>query len=349
MHKHKHKSMNKISIWMSSISIICTIVTILYSCASSDAQPRIIGLKTTEPIVHDPVLAKEDSTYYLFSTGNGITCLSSKDLKEWTFLGNCIDILPQWITTELPEARNHLWAPDIIYYKGLWHLYYACSVFGKNTSVIGHLTNKTLDSSSSRFKWNDCGMIVRSVPNRDNWNAIDPNIAIDENGTPWLSFGSFWGGIKLVKMSDDLNGLKQPEEWYNIAKRPRDTSFNDAAPEDGAIEAPFIFKKNKWYYLFVSFDYCCRGKESTYKVVVGRSQKIEGPYLDKNGECMENGGGSIVIEGDKINWQAVGHCAAYTIDGKDIFIAHAYDMEDGKPLLLVRNILWNDEWPEVNW
>lgn len=316
---------------------------------NNDKESAKMGFKTDSPIVHDPVLAYENGTYYLFCTGMGVSCMSSKDLKEWTVERSVFEQLPKWISEALPNANLHLWAPDIIFYKGEWHLFYASSAFAKNTSVIGHVTNKTLNPQSDEFEWVDRGMIIQSVPYRDDWNAIDPNIIVDEDGCTWMNFGSFWNGMKMFRMTDDLSAVAQPEEWITLSKRQRTWTLDDKDPGDGAVEAPFIFKKGDWYYLFVSFDYCCRGKESTYKVVVGRSDDVKGPYLDKDGVPMTQGGGSLVIEGDGDKWQAIGHNSAYTFNGKDYFVAHAYEMIHGTPHLVIREISWEDEWPVVNW
>lgn len=83
----------------------------------------------------------------------------------------------------------------------------------------------------------------------------------------------------MVKLDASLKSVAQPEEWHTIAKRNRTFELEDANPGDGAIEAPFIFKKNDYYYQFISWDYCCRGEKSTYKVMVGRSKSATGPYV----------------------------------------------------------------------
>jgi arabinan endo-1,5-alpha-L-arabinosidase len=178
------------------------------------------------------------------------------------------------------------------------------------------------------------------------WNAIDPNLAVDENNVPWLAFGSFWNGIKLVKLNNNLTELANPEEWYTIASRKRDFETPDSMAGNAAIEAPFIYKKDKYYYLFVSFDYCCRAEKSTYKIVVGRSEKIYGPYLDKQGVSMNAGGGSLVQEGDS-KWYGVGHNAAYKFDSKEYLIFHGYDAADkGRSKLIIEDLNWDkDGWP----
>ena len=299
---------------------------------------------------HDPVMAKEGDTYYLFATGMGVSVMSSKDMKTWKFEKSVLEKAPEWATKLIPSYRGHTWAPDVIFHNGLWHVFYSCSAFAKNTSAIGVATTPTLDPNSPDYKWTDHGLVLQSVPNRDMWNAIDPNIIIDEEGTPWMNFGSFWDGIKMVKLSPDMKSVAQPEEWVSLCRRERTFDLDDANPGDGAVEAPFIMKHGDYYYLFVSFDYCCRGKNSDYKVVVGRSKTVKGPYLDKEGKRMDKGGGSIVIQGNE-NWAGIGHNSAYHFDGKDYFVCHAYSLaENGASKLFIREMQWDAEgWPIVNW
>ncbi len=297
--------------------------------------------------VHDPVLIKQDDTYYLFCTGRGISVFSSKDMKTWKQENPVFEQAPEWTFKTVNGFKGHIWAPDISYANGQYYIYYSVSAFGKNTSAIGLATNKTLHPDDPEFKWVDQGMIVQSVPGRDLWNAIDPNVIADDNGSPWMVFGSFWEGMKLVKLTPNRTAIATPEEWYTVAKRKRSHFLPDSVAGDAPIEAPFIFRKNGYYYLFVSWDYCCRGKESTYKVVVGRSENVTGPYLDKEGKPMIEGGGSLVIEGND-NYAGVGHNSTYTFDGKDYLIFHAYDVKDeGHSKLKIREIKWENNWPVV--
>ena len=308
-------------------------------------------------IVHDPVMIKQDSVYYIFCTGWGITCYSSTNMKDWKKEKPVFESAPKWAVEAVPGFKGHIWAPDISYYNGEYYLYYSVSAFGKNTSCIGLATNKTLHQNSPNYKWIDHGKIIQSFPGKTNWNAIDPNLITDEDGTPYLVFGSFWDGIKMVKLNKDrLSVTEDINKIPTVASRKKESSDAnppaiDNNPVDAggnAIEAPFVFKKDKYYYLFTSIDYCCKGVNSTYKMVVARSKDVKGPYTDKTGEPMAHGGGTIVLAGN-VNWHGVGHCAVVALDGIDYLVFHGYDAADnGKPKLLIRKISWDKNgWPQV--
>ena len=323
------------------------LLSIIVAQAQQNPVPAGATFSTLQTPVHDPVMIRQNGIYYLFCTGNGISVFSSKDMKSWRKESPVFATSPEWALKAIPGFRGSMWAPDISFHNGQYYLYYAVSAFGKNTSCIGLVINKTLDSSSKDFKWVDKGKIIQSVPGRDMWNAIDPNLVTDDSGTPWLSFGSFWNGMKLVKLTSDMTAIAQPEKWYTIAARKREFILPDSVAGDAAIEAPFIFKKDAFYYLFVSFDYCCRGEQSTYKIMVGRSSQVYGPYTDRDGIPMNLGGGSNVLQGDK-NWHGVGHNAVVTFDNTDYLIFHAYDAADnGRSKLRIEKLNWINNWPVV--
>jgi arabinan endo-1,5-alpha-L-arabinosidase len=180
------------------------------------------------------------------------------------------------------------------------------------------------------------------------WNAIDPAVILDDKGVAWMSFGSFWGGLKLVKLDESWTRVAEPQEWYTLAKLDRPMLIDDALAGPAEIEAPFIFRKGDYYYLFVSFGKCCQGENSTYHMAVGRSKTVTGPYLDKSGKDMAEGGGTVIMKGNK-DWYGVGHNSAYTFDGKDYLVFHAYEAADnGLQKLKIAEITWRDGWPEVD-
>ncbi len=315
----------------------------------------VVGLQlyAQSIIVHDPVMIRENSTYYIFATGMGIDVWSSKDMKNWTKEKAVFDVAPQWAVDAIPTFEGHIWAPDISYHNGLYYLYYSVSAFGKNTSCIGVATNKTLDPDDPEFKWVDHGKVIQSYPGKTDWNAIDPNLILDEDGTPYLFFGSFWNGLKRVRLTHDLLSVDEDVAGIpTVASRKGKKVDPDEPLEDAganAIEGPFVFKKGDYYYLFASIDYCCRGEKSTYKMIVGRSDKLTGSFADKDGKDMAHGGAKIVLKGDK-NWHGVGHNAVVSFDGKDYLVFHGYDAKDGgRPKLLIRRITWDESgWPVVS-
>ena len=306
---------------------------------------------TDTPMVHDPVMAYEDSTYYIYATGMGVQQMTSRDRKTWTVRPEpLMTVMPRWTHDSVPGFRNHVWAPDVVRWHGRWWLAYSCSTFGKNGSAIGLLSSRSL---ASRM-WDDEGCIVASREKRDNWNAIDPNFVIDDNDTPWLVWGSFWDGIQLARLDSTMH-IAAGERPRTIARRfdpdykPTEENPTSKYAGTNAIEAPFIFKHGGYYYLFVSWDYCCRGAKSNYRVAVGRSRQVAGPYLDREGRDMVKGGGTLFLEGDKQQFEAAGHCAAYHLAGEDIFICHGYSTtHNGAAILIQRPIHWTaDGWPEL--
>ncbi|XXX79500.1 arabinan endo-1,5-alpha-L-arabinosidase [Sorangium sp. So ce134] len=281
---------------------------------------------------HDPVIIKAGDRYHLFQTGDRLPMKISSNLIDWQDAGRVFDAKPAWLGGKVPGV-DHLWAPDISRFGDTYHLYYSASTFGSNESCIGHATKASLDT---REPWTDRGAAICSNDGaRDDWNAIDPNVAIDEEGTPWLAFGSFWSGIKMVKLTP--SGERADAELHALASRP------DAG---GALEAPFIVRRCGFYYLFVSFDACCRGTDSTYKIAVGRSTRITGPYVDKEGREMRSGGGTLLVQGDS-RWRGPGHNAVVFEGGQAYNIYHAYDADaNGAPTLRISELVWDDDgWP----
>ena len=308
--------------------------------------------------MHDPVIIRQDGIYYVFATGPGITVWSSPDKVNWTREKPVFDAPPPWAVAAVPGLRNSLWAPDISFFAGKYYLYYSASAFGKNTSAIGVATNATLDPKSPDFKWMDHGKVIQSFPGQTNWNAIDPNLVTDDKGTPYLSFGSFWEGLKLVRLAPDrLRIAESSDHLPTIASRRKESvPANPAAPGSfpinaGAnpIEAPFIFRHGAHWFLFASIDYCCRGANSTYKMIVGRASSVAGPYEDKEGVRLERGGGTVLLAGDE-HWHGVGHNAVANFDGTDYLVFHGYDASDerGRAKLRIEKLSWDEAgWPFV--
>jgi arabinan endo-1,5-alpha-L-arabinosidase len=306
--------------------------------------------------VHDPSIIAQGGTWYLFGTATEkgphaqLPMRCSNDLEHWKRCGAVFAAIPDWIQKESPETKD-LWAPDISYFNGKYHLYYAFSAFGKNTSGIALVTNKTLDQSSPDFHWVDEGLVLKSLAS-DDFNAIDPNIVLDSAGTPWLSFGSFWSGIKMRRLDAATGKLSQLDgKRYALASRERPE--NPPPPPPGlpadwqAIEAPFVVHHGDYYYLFVSFDLCCRGVKSNYRTMVGRSHDVTGPYVDADGKPMLQGGGTALLTGNA-RWFGPGGESILQQPGGDIIVFHAYDGKTGHPFLQISTIDWTSGWPRAD-
>ena len=287
--------------------------------------------------VHDPSsLVKCDSEYWMFSTGNGVTSWRSVDLQTWQRGPRVFPEIPAWVTDVVSDQRGHFWAPDVIKKDGRYLLYYSVSSFGVNTSAIALASTPTLNPADETFHWTDHGIVVQSSQH-DSFNAIDPAVIETESGELWMSFGSFWSGLKLIQL-DPRTGkrISSNSPMHSIA-------FHDE------IEAPSIYYHNGWYYLFVNWEKCCRGVESTYNVRVGRSRQITGPYLDKNGVDLRNSGGTLLLktEGPFIG---PGHANVFHDADRYWFSCHYYDgTERGRSMLAIQEMTWgSDGWPDLH-
>ena len=309
--------------------------------AGAGANARATQGSAPYIFIHDPTMAREGGTYYVFSTGdpagsigNGnIQIRTSANLRSWTYAGTVFATKPAWITSALGDIPN-LWAPDISYFGGLWHLYYAGSSFGSNNSVIGLATTPTLDPRSPKYHWTDDGLVFRTT-SADNFNAIDPSLVTAADGGKWLVLGSFFSGIKMIQLDAATGRPAASPTVYSLASKP----FPD--PEEGAG----ITYHDGYYYLFVSVDNCCRGISSTYHVQVGRSTSITGPYIDASGTAMTNGGG-MEVQGTDAGMIGPGGEFVFTSGGSDWLVYHYYDaFDNGDAWIQIRPLTWVGGWP----
>ena len=312
---------------------------------AATAIPAGVSAQTGDVGVHDPSIIKQGESYYIFSTGNGIPIKRSRDLVRWENAGRVFDGMPAWVAEAVPAARGSLWAPDISFFNGRYHLYYSASSFGSQRSAIGLATNATLDPTAPDYRWEDHGPVVRSLPGVSTFNAIDPNLVLDAAGVPWLSWGSFWGVLKMRRVDPSTGMLSTGDSTLHSLAARQGTEATMGPDNDQSVEAPFIVRRGGYYYLFASYDMCCRGTRSTYNIRVGRSDSVTGPYVDERGEVMTRGGGDVVLA-TMGPMRGPGHNSVLVEGDRYYLVHHYYDAEDGgRSKLQIRPISWIEEWP----
>jgi arabinan endo-1,5-alpha-L-arabinosidase len=282
--------------------------------------------------VHDPTIVKTPAgAYIIASTGTNLELRTSADRVNWRRAGVVWPNGAPW-TDPFTGGTGVLWAPDISYHNGRYYLYYAASSFGSQNSAIFLATSPTGTAGS----WTNLGIVTQTSSAND-YNAIDPNLVVDSAGRWWLNFGSFWSGIKMIQI-DPATGKQSGTDrrLYSLSQRP--------ASVEGAVEASFIVRRGGFYYLFVSFDFCCRGTNSTYRVMVGRSTSITGPYADRAGVPMMNGGGTEVLatHGTIIG---PGHEALIPDHDGWLMAYHYYTPTDSR--LGLNHVGWSGGWPRL--
>jgi len=303
-----------------------------------------VGKETAH--VHDPTIVRLKGRYFCFSTsGNGFGVMrSSDDLQSWTVHGAVIPETPEWIRKRY--SHRSLWAPDIVQFGDTVRMYYCASNFGTNLSVMGFLENKAFDPAEPQKGWVDQGMILESTPGVSEYNAIDPEVVIDERGRHWMFFGSYWGGIYLFELDPKTGKRLHPDRApVCVAKNTGDRG--------NPLEAPAVLRHDGYYYLFVSYGLAAQGVRSTYRIMVGRSKDIEGPYVDADGKSMVEGGHVNVLKGSPPMF-APGHNDVFRdAEGRPLLAYHFYDGRHhwngdnwGRPNLQIRELLWTkDGWP----
>jgi len=326
---------------------VSTLGRLSYVSAATDPLAQYPLTGDTLPVL-DPSIIRQGATYYAFSTdvvgfkaSGSLPIHCSQDKVNWTACGSVFpNSTPAWIVQKVPGVLG-LWAPDISHFNGAYHLYYNGSRLNTQETVIGLVTNTTLDPTDPAYKWVDRGAVLQSKQG-DDFNALDPNILIDSDGNIWLTYGSYWSGIKQRQV-DPATGmlLASNPTRYDLATRP-------GVPDD-AIEGASLVHHGGYYYLFVSVDHCCEPTtaKDNYKQAAGRSTSPHGPFVDQSGTPMMNGGGTVLLEGDG-KWNAPGGGTAYldASNGDSLLIFHAQNLGDnGTPYAWVKNLAWIDDWP----
>ena len=318
------------------VSIYFTLI-LLFTATTCEKNSRSLDNKPPEgntymnPVsaysLPDPTIIKAaDGYFYLYATEDihNTPIHQSSDLVTWNLVGTAFtdQTRPDF------EPNGGIWAPDINYIDGQYVLYYSMSRWGgEHTCGIGLAT-----SSKPEGPFTDRGKLFRS--NEINvQNSID-QFFIEDEGKKFLFWGSF-NGIFTIELSDDGLSVRQGAEKRQVAGT--------------AYEGTCIYKREGYYYLFASIGTCCEGINSTYTTVVGRSQNLFGPYLNKSGQSMSNNIHEILISGNS-RFAGTGHNSEIVPDnqGKTWILYHAIDKTNPRGrLLMLDEVQWKNGWPFV--
>jgi len=280
-------------------------------------------LLRAEPGAHDPsrMIQNVDGRYWIFTTGTGIYAMSSANVlfTSDVRVENSVfkaGTWPSWINNYVSGFGGNFWAPDVIKIGNTYYCYYSCAGNGA-PACIGLATATNLAGP-----WTDKGWIANGN------NAIDP-APIIEGAYMYLAFGNWQSGIDLIELSPTTGKRLNTYLWHLIPNRQ--------------VEGPYIMKNGSYFYLFFQSGLCCNGCNSTYYVRVGRSTSIFGPYVDKSGVTLANGGGTTFLVNKSSNIVGPGH-VGYGC-GKLTF--HFYNANAScAPQLRIRNMTWgSDGWP----
>jgi arabinan endo-1,5-alpha-L-arabinosidase len=314
---------------------------------------------------HDPSrITYADGRYWVFSTAENLNLRWSLDLENWQWAQKPFSYaegVPGWMVSHLRGEGNrgrwNLWAPDIIKSRDKYLLFYSrnCRRGADERSVCGVAVSTSLLNPN----WVDQGAVLDIKLSETHYRVIDPAPVFDVSGRLWLAVGSFgspdgegWrnGGIRVFEISPATGKLIKPDD-------------NGTRIAGSWIEAPHIHYRSGYYYLFFNEGQCCRGLHSTYFIRMGRSQRITGPYVDKEGNDLRHRGGSLFMGVDRARNPKAdarssgreigpGHVGIFTVpDGTDVVTYHFYDGDtpNGEPTLGMRIIRWgNDGWPSTD-
>lgn len=273
-----------------------------------------------KPFIHDPsTIMESDGKYYTFGTGSG--GLVSEDGWSWERGG------------VRPGGGA---APDAIKIGDRYLIAYGSTgggLGGGHDGKINTMWNKTLDPNSPDFKYSDPIVVAESKNMEDN-DAIDPGFLLDPtDGRLWLSYGTYFGFIRLIELDPNTGDRVKGNEAIDIAI---DCEATDLEYRDG------------WYYLLGTHGTCCDGSNSTYNIIVGRSKKVTGPYLDNMGRDMLRGGGKMVVSsgGGRVN--GAGHFGRTIIEEgvEKMSLHYEADLDQGgRSVLAIKPLLWKNGWP----
>lgn len=293
---------------------------------------------------HDPTVYRDENGYILMSTNNNLAMWTSENMVKWSAKGNALTTpgWDNWLNEAVGGKHDGIWAPDLFHFNNQYGIFYCGSVFGKRTSAIGVATNANLDFSNPSAGWVDKGEVTRTT-NSNNYNAIDADVVVTPNGEYWMTYGS-WnaGGIRLIKL-DSKTGKQASDDK---------TNYQIASRGGSGIEGPSLIEHDGKYFLFTAWDVCCKQgneiEQTTYKTAMGRADKVNGKYVDRDGKDLNNGGGTILMQRYS-RYVGPGGGEAFKDLNRIRFVHHYYDLNGDKyNHIHIRDVVFTDDnWAEM--
>jgi arabinan endo-1,5-alpha-L-arabinosidase len=291
------------------------------------------------------------NVFWLYGTHN--TLASSPDMTTFTATA-AGDINPDfsWWASENTtggNGRTDIWAPSVLFANGIYYQYYSIPIY-TNPAVAGSNSGPEAvialaTSTHPNGPWTDAGKIVSSCGTTSGctttFNAIDPAPFIDSTGKWWLSFGSYSDGIHILQL-DPTTGLRLASNMAQPVIAAR------GAGEEGSFIFPFTVNGTLYYYYFAPIDACCAGTSSTYRIIAGRSTSPTGPFLDRGGLDLVNGGGTLVLSSHDHIFGPGGQ-SVMLAGTQPVLVYHYYDGNaNGTPTLGLNNLFFDSAgWPYI--
>jgi len=313
------------------LAVLCLVLAgVGVAVAPPTAADALAGSGTR---LHDPSVIKVGSCFYGFSTGfendsanptGSITIHRTCDATAatgWVKVGNTWSSTPSWIAQQLGSTPPNIWAPDVNYFDGEYHLYYGASLWGTANAVMGLLT-----ATNPAGPWTDRGMVTNvNYP-------IDPDVVRGGDGRLYVSWGSWTGGATWMHVLDESSGGLSTTD-HNLWKVAT------------GVEGVSIIQSGGYFYMYGSKGNCCSGVNSTYYTTVARASSVTGPYLDQAGGSAVNDAGTVVLRGTNPRIASGG--GDVYVDGSSSFFAyHYYDAANsGRETLDIRSLSYSNGWP----
>ncbi len=295
--------------------------------------------KETRWAGHDPDIIRYEDGYALATTDNHMLMQFSEDALNWKNGDPAMPEFSKWLYTYAPNMID-IWAPDIHYIGGEYRMYYCGSEMGIRSSGMGFMSSKEIDPTKPGYGWTDQGEVIHTVKS-DSYNAIDAAVLKDNDGKVWMAFGSWGTGIHILELDEKSGKVKNGAKMQNIANRG-----------GAGVEGASLIEHNGKYFLFTAWDNCCKKgadlENNSYKTTVGRSNRIDGGYVDRSGKALLDGGGTILLSRYGRYYGPAGGEAFEDVN-RQRFVNHYYDKNDGgNSYIQVRDIVWTeDNWPEL--